>query len=488
MSIRVTMKTRFSRRQTFVLVVIASVHFFSSVCVSLQAPFYPAEAEKKGATATEYGLVFGVYELVAFLFSPVFGKIVERYGTKLLLSCGMLSSAVALIFFGLLDFIDDRTTFIVLSFILRILESLGATAAVVSAFSLTGSMFPDSVATVFATLEIFYGVGYIIGPTLGEVLFYVGGYVLPFAFVGTVTAIVGLVILLIVPDISDKSNTGNKGAGNIGQVLKIPAILIDSACIVGAASSSGFYNATLEPHIREFNLSPVCVGLIFIISGATYAIVAPIFGRIIDRYGKQSLMMAIGCLLNIISFTLVGPSPLLPMIPKSLFLTVIALIIHGFALAAINVSTFIDAIKSAILNGFPEGISTYGLLSGVWSSSFALGAFIGPSIAGYLFDNYGFQNATLFVVVVHTVLLVILVIFISRKNRTSGDGGVEFRGIKQTFSRAPSLDFRVSVSEYLQLVEDNSDSNGKCSPLYNNKIIGDKYPLQQNGYGTVTPL
>ena len=35
----------------------------------LQAPFYPAEAEKKGASATQYGLVFGIFELVVFLVS-----------------------------------------------------------------------------------------------------------------------------------------------------------------------------------------------------------------------------------------------------------------------------------------------------------------------------------------------------------------------------------------------------------------------------------
>lgn len=32
------------------------------------------QAENKGATATEYGLVFGVFELVVFLISPVYGK------------------------------------------------------------------------------------------------------------------------------------------------------------------------------------------------------------------------------------------------------------------------------------------------------------------------------------------------------------------------------------------------------------------------------
>ena len=44
----------------------------------MQAPFYPAEAESKGATASQYGLVFGVFELTVFLVSPVVGRLLTR--------------------------------------------------------------------------------------------------------------------------------------------------------------------------------------------------------------------------------------------------------------------------------------------------------------------------------------------------------------------------------------------------------------------------
>uniref|UniRef100_A0A8D8Y0B7 MFS-type transporter SLC18B1 n=1 Tax=Cacopsylla melanoneura TaxID=428564 RepID=A0A8D8Y0B7_9HEMI len=78
----------FTTRQWLTLIAIGSVHFSSSICISLQAPFYPAEAEKKGATATEYGLVFGSFELVAFLSSPLFGRYIHTIGTRCLLSLG----------------------------------------------------------------------------------------------------------------------------------------------------------------------------------------------------------------------------------------------------------------------------------------------------------------------------------------------------------------------------------------------------------------
>ena len=41
------------------------------------------------------------------------------------------------------------------------------------------------------------------------------------------------------------------------------------------------------------------------------------------------------------------------------------------------VGGFSDAHKSAIKCGFPDTIDTYGLVSGLWTSVFAFGAFIG---------------------------------------------------------------------------------------------------------------
>lgn len=79
------------------------------------------------------------------------------------------------VFYSLLDLVMSHNWFISLSFLVRIIESLGATAALIAAFSLTAACFPDSVATTFATLEVFYGLGYIFGPTLGSLLFDVSG-------------------------------------------------------------------------------------------------------------------------------------------------------------------------------------------------------------------------------------------------------------------------------------------------------------------------
>lgn len=67
--------------------------------------------------------------------------------------------------------------------------------------------------------------------------------------------------------------------------------------------------------------------------------------------------------------------------------------VHGVGFAATLVSGFALAHREAVANGFPDNIHTYALISSLWTATFALGAFVGPSIAGVLVseaisDNY----------------------------------------------------------------------------------------------------
>lgn len=62
-------------------------------------------------------------------------------------------------------------------------------------------------------------------------------------------------------------------------------------------------------------------------------------------------------------------------------------------------------------HGLPDNIDTYGLVSGLWTSTFALGAFFGPSISGMLYDSVGFRKAVIFIIVLH--LLVASIVFIT---------------------------------------------------------------------------
>ena len=85
----------------------------------------------------------------------------------------------------------------------------------------------------------------------------------------------------------------------------------------------------------------------------------------------------------------------------------------GFGYAIVMVSTFGRAQSGALEQGFNDDIDTYlfiagsifwvfkpnlfmsrDSLSGTWTSSFYLGNFLGPTIAGLFVEKYGFRATT----------------------------------------------------------------------------------------------
>ena len=93
--------------------------------ISLQPPFFPSEAEKKGATAAEYGFVFGIANLSLFIFSPIFGKYGTKIGPKICFNAGAVLQGVSGFLFAFLPYFDSTGAFIGSAYVLRFLEGLG---------------------------------------------------------------------------------------------------------------------------------------------------------------------------------------------------------------------------------------------------------------------------------------------------------------------------------------------------------------------------
>ncbi|XP_071440047.1 MFS-type transporter SLC18B1-like [Hetaerina americana] len=402
---------KFTKRQWLTLIVFGIADFCNAICVSLQAPFYPKEAERKGSTATEYGLVFGIFELVVFIVSPIYGKHLNRIGPKFLFNGGIFTTGVSAILFGLLDKVEGHMPFITLSFLIRIVEAMGNAAFLTASFAIIAKEFPENVATTFASLETFFGLGLIVGPTVGGALYEIGGYTTPFAVLGSALFSSAIMTAFVLPEHSD-ADVSEKHSGNLFQALKIPGVALASCSIIATSVSIGFLSATLEPHLRQFELSPVVLGLMFVVNGGTYAITAPCFGWICDRTSLPPKVITIaGCFLVSVGFALIGPAPFIPS-PTLLWLSILGLVIHGLGIASQLVASFTDALQTSLQEGFPNNLETYGLISGLWTSTFALGAFVGPSMAGILYDGVGFRHATMFVISLHVIVAIMVTCYL----------------------------------------------------------------------------
>ncbi|CAB3221001.1 unnamed protein product [Arctia plantaginis] len=437
----------FTQKQWLTIVVIAIADFCNAICVALQAPFYPLEAEKKGCSATEYGLVFGVFELVVFIVSPFYGAHLNKLGMKLLFNGGILTTGTCAILFGMLDKVEGHVPFITLSFIIRIIEAMGNAAFLTASFAIIAKEFPNNVATMFASLETFFGLGLIVGPTLGGALYAAGGYTLPFAVLGSALFCAAVMSCIVLPKYNDDEDVKPSGP-TLLSLMKVPGVVLSAISIMSTSASIGFLQATLEPHLRQFEFSPIILGMMFVINGAVYALSAPCWGFICDHhYMKPKYVIALGCAFVSAGFLLIGPAPFFDMhtIP---WVTVVGLVLHGLGMGSQLVASFTDALSTAIASGLPNSIETYGLVSGMWTSTFALGAFIGPTVSGLLFDSVGFRSSTLFIFILHIFVALLMILFTC------------------TFDRTYKMDVSVSAGDLLQI----------DGTLDESVLIGDKFP------------
>ncbi|XP_076349608.1 MFS-type transporter SLC18B1-like isoform X3 [Tachypleus tridentatus] len=371
----------------------------------MDIPVY--KAEEKGASPTIYGFVFGVYELGVFISSPVYGKIISWITPKFMVNAGLFVAGSTTILFGFLDHSPPGAPFIVLAILVRLVEGFGAAAFITASYTYAASEFPGRVASAFATIETFFGLGLLLGPLIGGALYQAGGYSLPFVILGVAQLFVEVCSIFILPppDRSEKPKSGN-----MLKFLADAGVLLDGLLIVTTLMFLGFNSATLEPHLRQFDLQPVLLGTIFMITATIYVITTPMWGWLCDKGLDPKLLAVIGGVMCIVSLIFLGPAPFLPFTAE-LWLVNISLVLCGIGLAAKFVCAFISALKDALKRGFPDDMSTHGLVSALCTICMSTGAFIGPTLGGYLLEHLGYRESTFSLLIMEISLMILLMLY-----------------------------------------------------------------------------
>jgi len=323
----------------------------------------------------------------------------------------MATTGLMCVAFGFLNHIDHHMLFIALSLIIRVIEACGNAAFLASSFTLVALVFPESVSTIFGTVEMSFGVGMIIGPTVGGGLYEVGGFTLPFVLLGVillVQAAISTRTLQFLKDDDqflkddDRSESTRGEEFGISQALRIPSVLLAIIAVLVASIGVGALQTTLERHLAQFDLSPLHVGMFFMLYGGSYALLNPFWGWVADKYSSKLVIMT-GAILLGLGYLLVGPVPGLGIKP-SYSLCVVSVVLMGLGIGALLVAAFSEAQTAAVARGFPDGIATYAMVSSIWTSAFAFGAFVGPTVAGALYDAVGFEWSLLFPVLCNLVV------------------------------------------------------------------------------------
>lgn len=136
-------------------------------------------------------------------------------------------------------------------------------------------------------------------------MYQIDGYYLPFVVLGSALFTCALLTLLVLPHHPPRTNP-SETPGTMFSLMKIPGVVVCTLGICATSASIGFISATLEPHLRQFNLTAVQIGGMFIINGGIYACIAPFVGMMVDKIKSPKLISITGSVCIIIGFSLVG--------------------------------------------------------------------------------------------------------------------------------------------------------------------------------------
>lgn len=218
-------------------------------------------------------------------------------------------------------------------------------------------------------------------------------YYFPFLVTGLLPLLPALLATLM---ISTNGTSDTSESISILSLLKIPGIVIMSLAMFLTAGPPIMLQPILAPHLKMYSLSISVIGLVFLISPLSYATSTPIVGKIFGRLKSKLPMMIFGTFAMGITFLFFGPSPLIDAKQyEMLWPTLVSLVAIGAFNAAIVVPNFERIVtygKMARPDVDPEMLMT-ALGSFVWMMTY-IGDFIATTLAGTIYDAYGFSWTT----------------------------------------------------------------------------------------------
>jgi MFS family permease len=383
------------------LLVIFLTVFIDLLGFGIVLPVMPRQAEpylaalglSPVAAGAVIGILFSVFSLMQFLFSPVWGRVSDRIGRRPMLLLSLLGSVVFYALYGYaVTFPADRAA---LAIGLMLLSRVGAgiagasvgTAAAVIADCTT----PENRARGMALIGIAFGAGFTLGPLIayfGLALFDQQRW-----GVGALASLLSLVALLIAVFVfKETRRPGSRTAKEFVNVSRTVAVL--SMPSIGALVLTYFlsifafanFEATLARLTEAaFGMNDTDNFLVFAFIGLMLMFAGGLYRPLAKRLPETRLLAA-GIALMILGLAAVGtvawfvhdgPPAVAVGVLRNVFYAAAAVSVAGFAFVNPSVSALISKRSD------PE---RQGEVLGVNQSFASLGRILGPLLGSVLFS------------------------------------------------------------------------------------------------------
>ncbi len=356
------------------LTIIFLTVFIDLVGFGIVLPLLPYYAETYGASSLAVGLLSTSYSLMQFLFTPLWGRLSDRFGRRPLIMLSLAGSCGGFLIFGL-------ARSLAVLFAGRMVAGIaGAIIPTTNAY-IADVTTPENRSKGMGLIGAAFGLGFILGPAIGGLLAPYG-YDKP-ALLASGMAGLNLVFAYFkLPEsLTARNRTGASRTFSFRTLVRALAhphvglLLLMYFVVTFAFANMESTFGLLNEH--RYGLSARQTGYLFTYIGLMMSIIqGVVVGRIVRRFGER-LCIAAG------TFTMIFGLALLPYAPGiPVYCGILALLAFGTGINNPSISGLLSRSSEA---------DEQGGIMGIAQSMASLGRILGPLWGGYTFDAAGFR-------------------------------------------------------------------------------------------------
>jgi DHA1 family multidrug resistance protein-like MFS transporter len=353
--------------------VLAAVAFSVAVGFGVVAPAIPLFARQFGVGRTAAGAVISIFAAMRLISALASGRLVDRYGERVVLGTGIGIVAISSALAGLAQSYPQLL-------LLRGAGGVGSAMFTVSALSLLLRSVPaEQRGRASGLFSGGFLLGGITGPAFGGALTSVSIRAPFFLYAGTL-AVAGSIGLLALPRrrlVGDATSaSGGPQRTSLPQALRLPAYR--AALVANLADSwaaLGVRSALVPLFVGDvLHRRPLWTGIGFVVvAGVNAAVLLPA-GQIADRRGRRPVLVG-GCLASAVAMTVLALVPTLAG--------------YLLAMAAFGLgSGLLDVAPAAVVGDVVAGRG--GTAVAAYQMAGDAGSVLGPIVAGRLADSLSY--------------------------------------------------------------------------------------------------
>ena len=355
--------------------VLGAVAFAVAVGFGVVAPALPVFATEFGVGRTAAGAVISAFAFMRFVSALGGGRLVDRFGERVILATGIGIVAVSSALCGLAQSYQQLL-------LLRGVGGIGSAMFTVSAISLLFRVVgPDQRARANSVFQGGFLIGGITGPAFGGVLADISLRA-PFFVYAVTLAAAGSIAMAFLTHVSLREKASSQQASErvtLPTALRNPSYRAALVANLGAGWSLFGIRSSLVPLfvIEGLRRDATWTGIGLLVTAAFQGLLLLPAGRFADTRGRRPALM--------IGTTGVGVSLAVIALSSSLVAYVIAMAVFGIG------GAFLGTTSAAVVGDVAGGGG--GTVVAAYQMASDLGAIAGPLLAGWLADQYSFGAA-----------------------------------------------------------------------------------------------